>query len=218
MTAASNPWNGIYKIVAGRRKQRAPITTLRQQDGKLTANLDETLRYMIQELTPGDNPDNDNATHTQLRAATQEPIDTADDKELWVQEVKNVTSMGEKKVQGEDGIPSKVYKGLVEILPRYLTALYNKCLKTGIFPKRWKKAVILPIIKPGQEVSDEVSKFHPISLLNTGGKVLEKLMINRINYHVYLRGYMNENQYGFRPQKCTIDAAMAIKESLYKKD
>jgi len=100
----------------------------------------------------------------------------------------------------------------VEILPRYLTAIYNKCLKTGIFPKRWKKAIIIPIIKPGQEGSDEVSKFRPISLLNTGGKVLEKIMLNKINHHVYSRGYMNENQYGFRPQKCNIDATMAIKD------
>jgi len=57
-----------------------------------------------------------------------------------------------------------------------------------------------------------VTKFRPICLLNTGGKVLEKIMINRINHHVYSRGYMNENKYGFRPQKCTIDAAMAIKD------
>ena len=79
MTAASNPCNGISKIADGVRKQTAPITTLRQEDGKLTASLDETLLYMIQDLTPGDNPDNDNATHKQLRAATQESIDTADD-------------------------------------------------------------------------------------------------------------------------------------------
>ena len=79
----------------------------------------------------------------------------------------------------------------MEILRRYLTAIYNKCLKTGIFPKRCKKAVIIQIIKPGQEGSDEVSKFRPISLLNTGGKVLEKIMINRINHHNYSREYMN---------------------------
>ena len=64
-----------------------------------------------------------------------------------------------------------------------------------------KKSVIMPIIKPGQEGSEEVSKYRPISLLDTGGKVLEKIMINRINHHVYSQGYMNENQYGFRPQK-----------------
>jgi len=41
--------------------------------------------------------------------------------------------------------------------------------------------------------------------------VLEKMLINRINHHVFSRGFMNENQFGFRPQKSTIDAAVAIK-------
>ena len=82
-------------------------------------------------------------------------------------------------------------KGVVEILPRYLTAIYNGCLKKGVFPKRWKKAKIVPIIKPGKEGSEDVNKFRPISLLNSDGKVLEKLLINRINHHVFSRGYMN---------------------------
>ena len=71
--------------------------------------------------------------------------------------------------------------------------------------------MIVPIVKPGKEGSDNVSKFHPISLLDTGGKVLEKMLINRINHHVFSRGFMNENKFGFRPQKSTKDAAMAIK-------
>ena len=58
-----------------------------------------------------------------------------------MQEVKNVVaSKRGKKAPMEDGIPSEVYKGLVEILHRYLTEIYNKCLKTGIFPKRRKKS------------------------------------------------------------------------------
>jgi len=39
MISATNPWNEIYKLAAGRRKQTAPTTTLRQKDGKLTTNL-----------------------------------------------------------------------------------------------------------------------------------------------------------------------------------
>jgi len=51
--------------------------------------------------------------------------------------------------------------------------------------------MIIPITKPGKEGSDEVSKFPPpISLLGIGGKVLEKLLINRINHHVFSRGHM----------------------------
>ena len=104
-----------------------------------------------------------------------------------------------------------MWKCLVATLPRYLTAIYNGCLKEGVFPKRWKEAKIIPIVKPGKEGSEELNKFRPISLLASGGKVLEMLLINRINHHVFSRGYMNDNQFGFRPQKSTVDAAMAIK-------
>jgi len=119
--------------------------------------------------------------------------------------------MEKKKMPGEDGITSEIFMSLVEILPKYTTAIYNGCLRSGTFPMRWKKAKILPVTKLGEESRDEVSKFHPVSLLDTGGKVLEKVLINRINYHVFSQGFMNKNQYGFTPQKGTIDAAMAVK-------
>jgi len=57
-----------------------------------------------------------------------------------------------------------------------------------------------------------VSKYRPISLLNIGGKVLEKLMINRINHHIHTNEYINKNQYVFRPQTSAIDAIMALKD------
>jgi len=41
--------------------------------------------------------------------------------------------------------------------------------------------------------------------------VLEKLLINRINHHVFAHDIMNKNQYGFRPQRNTTDADMAVK-------
>jgi hypothetical protein len=91
----------------------------------------------------------------------------------------------------------------MKILLKYVTAIYNKCLKEGIFPRRWKTAKIIPV-KTGKQGSDEVNKFRPINLLASGGKVLEKPLINIINHHVYTRGHMNENQFGFRPQKSTV--------------
>jgi hypothetical protein len=82
---------------------------------------------------------------------------------------------------------------LVETLPRYTTAIYNGCPKKGTFPKRWKKALILPAMKPGEEGSDKENKFRPINILNTDGKVLEEIIINRISHHVYSKEYINEN-------------------------
>jgi len=46
----------------------------------------------------------------------------------------------------------------------------------------------------------EPSKYRPISLLNIGGKVLEKLLINRINHHMYKNALLIDSKYGFKPQ------------------
>jgi len=92
----------------------------------------------------------------------------------------------------------------------------HRIVNRGIFPKRWKIAKVIPIVKPGKENCDDASKFRPISLLNVGGKVLEKLLINRINHQIYSNVLMSGNQYGFMPQKSTTDAAMAVKEFVKK--
>jgi hypothetical protein len=48
--------------------------------------------------------------------------------------------------------------------------------------------------------------------LNIGGKVLEKLLINRIMHHLYKTDFLNDNQFGFTPQKSTTDATMSVKQ------
>jgi hypothetical protein len=40
---------------------------------------------------------------------------------------------------------------------------------------------------------------------------MEKILITRINYWAYSTNFLNNNQYGFTPQRSTIDAAMAVK-------
>jgi len=96
---------------------------------------------MLQILTPEENQENDTELQKNTRALAQEDIDTDDDKEFTVQEVKNVVlSMGKNKAPEEDGISSEVFKSVVEILPRYMTAIHNGCLRKGTFPQRWKKS------------------------------------------------------------------------------
>ena len=92
-----------------------------------------------------------------------------------------------------------------------MTELYNKCLRDGCLPKQWKKSSIVPIIKQGKEEARDASKYRPISLLSVAGKVLDKLMIDRILHHVHSSAGLNSNQYGFMTQRGTVEAAMAVK-------
>ena len=111
-----------------------------------------------------------------------------------------------------DRITSDIFLRTFNKFPRLVTAIYNQCLKRGSFPRRWKTANIIPIAKPGQENSMEPSKYRPVSLLIIGGKVLEKLLINRINHHMYKNELLIDSQYGFILQKSTTHAAMEAKK------
>jgi len=78
-------------------------------------------------------------------------------------------------------------------IPKTVTSIYNECLKRGCFPKKnWKRAKTIPITKPGKEDSSDPSKYRPISLLNIGGKVLKKILINRIMHHLYTTNFLND--------------------------
>jgi hypothetical protein len=160
-----------------------------------------------------DNRRDENDYHKQVKALTKQPANTADDREFTIDEISNIIqSMNNVKVPGEDGKTGVIYNHAFKTVPTFITAIYNGCLKQGIFQIEWRKARQIPIIKPGKENSYEVSKYRPISLLNIGGKVLEKLMINRINHHGFTTPYINKNQYVFMPPTSTIDAVMPLKD------
>jgi hypothetical protein len=98
------------------------------------------------------------------------------------------------------------------LLPEATTAIYNGCLRTACFPRTWKRAKLIPIVKPGKESCDDITKYRPISLLNTAAKVLEKLLNNRIMHFVHSNNLMSKDHYGFTPQTSTVDAVMAKKK------
>ena len=116
------------------------------------------------------------------------------------------------KAPGEDELNSDIFLEIFKRFPTFITEIYNESLRKGQFHKQWKRSIIIPIVKPGKEGSMDVTEYRPISLLNIDGKVLEKLLIDRINHHVFSSCLLNENQYGFFPQESTIDAALAAKD------
>jgi len=56
----------------------------------------------------------------------------------------------------------------------------------------WRKTKLVPIIKHGKDNSEDVTTFHPISLINTCKRVLKLLFMNRINQLLFSHNYMNK--------------------------
>jgi len=131
MTSSINSWNEVYKLAAGKRKNNTQVTTLQKPDGSLRADLSETLKHMLEYFTSDDKDNDDTDNHKLSRLQSQEPLDTADDKDFTLEEIRNaIESMGNKEAPGEDGIST------FGIFPNYITAMYNECLRRGVFPVR----------------------------------------------------------------------------------
>ena len=110
-------------------------------------------------FAPKDNNLDDNDYHKAVRTLAEQPVNTEDDREFTKEEVGNTfASMNNNKAPGIDGITGNIYKQFFNTVPTFVTALYNGCLKQGIFPTNWKEAKIIPCIKPGREKSTEVTK------------------------------------------------------------
>ena len=124
---------------------------------------------MAEQLIPEDNPQDDTDHHKNIRRLTEQPIETIDDTDFSQDELREIIEdFNPRKAPGPDGITSDILKLVSKSIPKTVTSIYNECLKRGYFPKEWKIAKIIPIIKPGKEDSQDPSKYRPISLLNIG--------------------------------------------------
>ena len=172
-TTTWNPWNAVYKLASGNIKQSNTLSTLRKPDGTYTKDLTETIRCMLETFTPEDKEETDNADHNLIRAAIKVPITTEDNIPFTTKEIREaIKGMDKTKAPGEDGITSDILNCAFSLLPQSTTALYNGCLRTACFPRRWKTAIIISIIKPAKETSNDIAKYHPISLISTLAKLL----------------------------------------------
>jgi hypothetical protein len=78
-TSPMNPWSEIYKIASGKTRQKTTMTTLQKPDGTHTADMIETLTFLMEQRIPEDNTQEDTDYHRAIRRLA-EPIDTPDDK------------------------------------------------------------------------------------------------------------------------------------------
>jgi hypothetical protein len=64
--------------------------------------------------------------------------------------------------------------------------------------------IVCPIPKPGKN-SSTVAGYRPITMLSCIGKLLERILLKRIEYHTESKGLLMKSQMGFRRRRSTND-------------
>lgn len=181
-----NPWGTGYKIVKEKLGIRNPTQLMDEQKMEnIVKNLFPTKE------TPSDLRDTEENIYFPL---------------FTMQELKEAAKkLNLKKAPGPDGIPPEVIKQITVNRPHLMLGMYNKCLMEGIFPKTWKLQQLV-LISKGKGDPNSPSAYRPLCLLDTAGKLYERLLKPRLKEAIDNGGGLSDRQHGFRPHRSTIGA------------
>ena len=96
-----------------------------------------------------------------------------------------------------------------------LLGLYNRVWEEGRLPRVWKEAVVIPVRKPGKDPT-QPSGYRPIALTSNLGKVMERMVCNRLTYVLEKGGGLASYQSGFRKGRNTMDAVVRLENEIRK--
>lgn len=126
-----------------------------------------------------------------------------------MQELKVALTTCGKSSPGRDRITYTMIKHLHDDTLEALLLLFNKIWRAGQFPKVWKEAIVVPILKEGKDPSLATS-FRPVALTSCLCKVFEKMINRRLIYFLEYHGIIDNRQAGFRSGRSTADHLVAI--------
>ena len=86
----------------------------------------------------------------------------------------------------------------------------NACINLGHWPKYFKISTTVIIPKPNKTSYDNLKAFRPIVLLNTLGKLIEKVIAERIQFTVTSNNFIYPSQLSGLKFKSTSDAGIAL--------
>ena len=110
-------------------------------------------------------------------------------------------NLNEGKAPDAYDIPVKLIKCVINTLSFPLSNLINDSFESGFYPSMLKFAKVVPVHKA--KSTEEVTNYHPISLLPIFNKGFEKLMHTRLTSFLKKHNIIFENRFGFQKNKST---------------
>ena len=98
----------------------------------------------------------------------------------------------------------QILKKSCTYLSGHLSGFYNHFMEFGVFPEILKNGVITPVFKKGD--SRHLDNYRPVSMLPILGKILEKIIYNRLYSFLTSLNVIYDNQFGFRKNHSTSHA------------
>ena len=116
---------------------------------------------------------------------------TKDDK-IMIKVAKIIKNLNPNKAHGFDMISIRMLKICGDSILKPLELIFKSCIESGKFPIEWKKANVVPVHKKNNK--QLIENYRPISLLPVCGKILERIIYNK------MFEFFSENELSIRAQ------------------
>ena len=128
--------------------------------------------------------------------------------------LEHICGLNINKAHGHDGIPIRILKICDKSISKPLFLIYKNCISKGYFPKKWKKANVVPVYKKNER--NTTSNYRPISLLPVCGKILEKLIFDNLYSYIFQNNFISDKQSGYRFKDSTVKQLLSITHEIFK--
>jgi ribonuclease HI len=214
-TPTSEIWKTIHKIQGKKRFYK--ITALNQSNGTLTTDdiqMANILGEQYQKASSDNHYSKDFLKHKQNSENLPLQYDSNDNgnpinHEFTPTEMQTAMNRPRASSAGPDNIPDLLIKNLTPKAQGVVLKIFNNIWQQQKFPDIWRKAIIIPVFKPGKQKT-EANSYRPISLTCTLCKLLERMVNARLMWYMEDKSLLHNAQNGFRPNRSTLDSILLL--------
>lgn len=183
----SGTFGTACKIVIEKKRVNSIDNNILRDDGTMTDNYEEGRRLILdhnfrkygdEEYQFKNETSQDNIYNSDIDIGEVEKI---------VSEIKN------NKAPGYDEFTGELIKAVFNMNKDLFVDILNTIRKTSKFPDLWKRTVVVLIPKENKDLHYR-ENYRPVSLLPVWGKVLDKLITNKLMSYLEDNSILNSNK------------------------
>ena len=185
-------------------EERAPRTnaSIETKDGKVLTGKKEVQRRWREHFSElFQNERRDCGRETQGDAVSNE----LDDRILMEETRRMIGKLKSGKAGGVCDIRGEMLKA-GEVTVQWLTTIFNAVWRTGVTPKEWRRAIIIPVHKKGSRIRRVCKNYR--GLLSVPGNVFGKILNARMRS--ITEGKIMEEQVGFRAGRGCVENVFMV--------
>ena len=121
-----------------------------------------------------------------------------------IEEIYAALKSSKNTAPGEDTIHYSMLRNMSDRTFEFLLYIYNRVWAQHEFPSEWRKAILIPFLKPEKDPTS-VDSYRPIALTSCLCKILEKIVNSILRYFIEKKELLTAYHYGFRKKRSTVD-------------